>query len=167
MAQTFSVWFDRLLLSLAVVAAGLIAMIAVAIIANLILRNLKLPVIYGTLDAVEYAIMIATFMGAPWVLNKRAHVQVDLVFANLSFPNQLLLGRLNALLGAAICVCFSWFGVEAMLESLNRGSMVRTSFVIPEWWTLVIVPFSMGLCAIEFTRHSLNTNPSELTGSEL
>lgn len=162
MAQTFSVWFDRLLVSLAALAAGLIAVIALAIIANLILRNLKLPVIYGTLDAVEYAIMITTFMGAPWVLNKRAHVQVDLVFANLSSSNQLRLGRLTTLLGAAICVCFSWFGVVAMLESLSRGSMVRTSFVIPEWWTLVIIPFSMGLCAIEFIRQSLNPNPSGL-----
>lgn len=166
MIQILFFWFDRLLVALAVLAAGLIATITLAITVNLILRNLKLPVIYGTLDAVEYAIMLTTFLAAPWVLHRRAHVVVDLMSSALNGSAQRALGRLVAFIGAVICFGFAWFGMDAMLASMARGSMIRTSFIIPEWWTLSVVPISMALCAIEFFRQGIqpNTNDRPLKG---
>ena len=57
--------FDRMLWILAAFSAGILGAIAVVIAINVALRNLGLPVIYGALDAIQYALMIATFMGAP------------------------------------------------------------------------------------------------------
>ena len=149
-------YFDRLLKACAVLAAALFGAIAVAITLNVVLRNLGLPVVYGTLDAVEYGLLIATFLGAPWVLSLNAHVQVDLVTAALPSPVRRSLARVISLLAVGLCLCFAWFGFQAMLTSMARGSMIRTAFVIPEWWTLMVVPLSLLLCAIEFLRQAIS-----------
>lgn len=146
--------FDGLLTAGAVLAAGLISAIVLAISANVGLKAAGLSPLYGTLDAVEYALMLATFAGAPWVLWQGGHVQVDLLTAALPPHLARPLARGVALLGAVICLGFAWFGFQAMATSLARGAMIRTAFVIPEWWTLAVAPVALALCALELLRQA-------------
>jgi TRAP-type C4-dicarboxylate transport system permease small subunit len=144
--------FSALLRALAVLSAGLIAAITLVIPLNVVLRNLGLPVIYGALDAIEYALMVATFLAAPWVLHINAHVQVDLITRAL--PPAARRGALlmTCLIGAATCSVMGWYAFEALVQSQGRGSMVRTAFTFPEWWTFIPLPASMLLCTLEFLR---------------
>ena len=96
------VFFDRSLWMLAALSAGILGVIAVIIAINVVLRNLGLPVIYGALDAIQYALMIATFMGAPWVLAKGGHVKVDLLTASLAPVARARLSRVTSLIGACV-----------------------------------------------------------------
>ncbi|EEB84663.1 TRAP transporter small permease [Roseobacter sp. GAI101] len=147
--------FARLLWVLAVFSAGILGLIAVAIAINVALRNLGLPVIYGALDAIQYALMIATFMGAPWVLAQGGHVKVDLITSALPPRTEQTVGRVTNLVGAVTAGILGWYGLQAAIASAARGSMIRTSFVIPEWWMLAFVPASMALCVIVFLRKVL------------
>ena len=147
--------FARLLWLLAVLSAGILGLIAVAIAINVALRNLGLPVIYGALDAIQYALMIATFMGAPWVLAQGGHVKVDLITSALPPRTEQTVGRVTNLVGAVTAGILGWYGLQAAIASAARGSMIRTSFVIPEWWMLAFVPASMALCVIVFLRKVL------------
>ncbi len=144
--------FDRFLWILAVMSAGILGGIAVVIAINVVLRNLELPVIYGALDAIQYALMIATFCAAPWVLSRDGHVKVDLISASVGDRAGRMLGRIANLIGAAASACLGWYGLQAALASASRVSMIRTSFVIPEWWMLIFVPLSMALCLVIFLR---------------
>lgn len=144
--------FDRLLWLLAALSAGIFGAIAIVISINVALRNLGLPVIYGALDGIQYALMIATFMGAPWVLARDGHVKVDLLTASLAPRTQTMLARVTALIGALSAAVLGWYGFQAAVASAARGSMIRTSFVIPEWWMLAFVPVSLTLCVIVFAR---------------
>tara|TARA_R110002072_G_scaffold1855_5_gene15559 strand:+ start:1964 stop:2458 length:495 start_codon:yes stop_codon:yes gene_type:complete len=144
--------FDRMLWMLAAFSAGILGAIALVIAINVALRNLGLPVIYGALDAIQYALMIATFMGAPWVLAQGGHVKVDLITSALAPRAEAMLGRVTNLIGAVAAAILGWYGVQAALASAARGSMIRTSFVIPEWWMLAFVPASLTLCVIVFLR---------------
>lgn len=137
---------------LAAFSAGILGAIALVIAINVALRNLGLPVIYGALDAIQYALMIATFMGAPWVLAQGGHVKVDLITSALAPRAEAMLGRVTNLIGAVAAAILGWYGVQAALASAARGSMIRTSFVIPEWWMLAFVPASLTLCVIVFLR---------------
>lgn len=157
----FGRFFDRMLWMLAAMSAGIFGAIAVVIAINVSLRNLGLPIIYGALDAIQYALMIATFMGAPWVLSKNGHVQVDLLTANLGPRAQSLLARATSGVGALTAAVLGWYGLQAALASAARGSMIRTSFVIPEWWMLSFVPASLTLCVIVFVRQLLSTGLAE------
>lgn len=137
---------------LAALSAGILGVIAVLIAINVALRNLGLPVIYGALDAIQYALMIATFLGAPWVLARNGHVKVDLITGALTPQAEAALGRVTHSIGAITAGVLGWYGVQAALASAARGSMIRTSFVIPEWWMLAFVPASLALCVIVFLR---------------
>ncbi|MBY6141944.1 TRAP transporter small permease [Leisingera daeponensis] len=148
--------FDRsfgiLLTGLAVLSAAILAAITLVIPLNVLLRNLGLPVIYGALDAIEYGLMAAAFLGAPWVLRQNAHVQVDLITHGLPPRARRKVVLAACLLGAATCAVLGWAGLQALMQSFSRGSMVRTAFTFPEWWTLTVLPLSMALCTLEFLR---------------
>lgn len=158
--------FDRLLLMLAALSAGILGMIAIVISVNVGLRNLGYPTIYGALDAIQYALMIATFMGAPWVLARNGHVKIDLLTASLPPRAEVAMTRVTCLIGALTAGVLGWYGLQAALASAARGSMIRTSFIIPEWWMLAFVPASLALCMIVFLRKVLKPDSADrkLTG---
>ncbi|UWQ62195.1 TRAP transporter small permease subunit [Leisingera caerulea] len=144
--------FGVLLTGLAVLSAAILAAITLVIPLNVLLRNLGLPVIYGALDAIEYGLMAAAFLGAPWVLRLDAHVQVDLITHGLPPRARRRVVLAACLLGAVTCAALGWAGWQALMQSYARGSMVRTAFTFPEWWTLTVLPLSMALCTLEFLR---------------
>ncbi|MFW8595325.1 TRAP transporter small permease [Cribrihabitans neustonicus] len=164
---TLSRRFSALLTGLAVFSAAILAAITLVIPLNVALRNLGLPVIYGALDAIEYGLMAAAFLGAPWVLMRNAHVQVDLVTRGLPPGARRLATAMACLLGAAACAVLCWAGLKALGQSYARGSMVRTAFTIPEWWTLTVLPLSMALCALEFLRKLFRPEPDDVPLSGL
>ena len=144
----------RLLGLMAGIAAAIFAGIAIAIPVNVFLRNAFSTGIPGVLDGVEYGLLAATFLAAPWVLARDAHVSVD-IFAAAFGRARPALDRLVNLLGAALALIFLYYSLEATLISAARGSMVRQTLVFPEWWALAVMPFSMAFIAIEFVRRAL------------
>ena len=139
-----------LLAGLAAVAGLIFGLTAVAITVNVVLRAAFSSAIFGLFEAIEYGLLAATFLAAPWVLARNAHVTVDIGLMGLSDRQRGLVGRLTNLLGAGLCAIFVYYSLSAALASAARGSMIRTSFVIPEWWVLSIMPFAMGLMMVEF-----------------
>lgn len=144
--------FDRLLVALAALAGAIFAAIAILIPVNVVLRNAFDTSIYGLLDAIEYGLLAATFLAAPWVLAKNAHVTVDLLVSSLRPGARRIADMAVNLLGAAVSALFLWYALEALGLSYSRGSMIRTAFIIPEWWTLTAAPLSMALIFVEFLR---------------
>jgi TRAP-type C4-dicarboxylate transport system permease small subunit len=144
--------FDGVLRLCAAIAAVIIAAIALLISVNVVLRNTGAGTLYGLLDAVEYGLLAATFLGAPWVLWKRAHVTVDLVTAALPETWARPMARIVAAIGLIVSAVFLWYALQAALASAARGSMIRTAFTIPEWWVLSVAPIGFGLICLEFLR---------------
>ena len=60
-----------------------IGLIAVLIPLNLFLVTLKWGSFPWLFEAVEYALYVGVFIGAPWVLRQGAHIRVDVVTAAL------------------------------------------------------------------------------------
>ena len=151
----FNLFFDRLLLVLACFAAAIFAAIALAIPLNVVLRNGYGTAIRGLLDVIEFGILAATFLAAPWVLSKNGHVSVDLVVSALPHRGRRVANLMANVIGTAVSATFFWYAVQAMLASYARGAMVRATFIYPEWWVLAIIPVSMALIVVEFLRRFL------------
>lgn len=144
--------FDALLRGLAWVAAGVFAATALLIPLNVALRNFAGTAIYGLLDAVEYGLLAATFLAAPWVLSINAHVSVDLVSGALTGrARRVVDGAANGV-GALVCALLLWAALGALAQSLARGAMIRTAFTVPEWWALAIPPVAFALMLADFLR---------------
>jgi TRAP-type C4-dicarboxylate transport system permease small subunit len=144
--------FDALLLALAWFAAAVFAAVALLIPVNVALRNAADLAIYGLLDAVEYGMLAATFLAAPWVLSINAHVSVDLVTGALGGRARRAVEAAAHLAGAAVCALFLWAALEALAQSAARGAMIRTAFTLPEWWALAIPPTAFALMLLDFLR---------------
>lgn len=148
--QTLEGLHRRLLAGLAALAGVIFALTAVLITVNVVLRSWFSSAIFGLFDAIEYGLLAATFLAAPWVLARNAHVTVDIGLMILSERQRRRLGRLTNLLGAGLCAIFVYYSFSAALASAARGSVIRTSFLVPEWWILSVLPLAMSLMMIEF-----------------
>jgi TRAP-type C4-dicarboxylate transport system permease small subunit len=142
--------YHGLLAGLAGVAGVIFGLTAALISVNVVLRAGFTSAVFGLYEAIEFGLLAATFLAAPWVLARNAHVTVDIGLMVLSPRQQRRIGRLTNLLGALLCAVFVYYSLTATLASAGRGSMIRTSFVIPEWWVLSVMPFAMALMMIEF-----------------
>jgi TRAP-type transport system small permease protein len=142
--------YRGLLAGLAGVAGVIFGLTAVLISVNVVLRAGFTSAIFGLYEAIEFGLLAATFLAAPWVLAHNAHVTVDIGLMVLSPRQRRRIGRLTNLLGALLCAVFVYYSLTATLASAARGSMIRTAFVIPEWWVLGVIPFAMTLMMVEF-----------------
>lgn len=144
---------------MAALSGLILALVAVLIPINLVLRACCSTSIYGLLDAVEYGLMIATFLAAPWVLVQNGHVTVDIVTLALPARIRRPLAQVINLAGIALSGLLAWYAFKAAVVSFERGSMIRTAFNVPEWLTLVVPSVAGILLAMEFLRrlrHSPN-----------
>jgi TRAP-type C4-dicarboxylate transport system permease small subunit len=156
-----------LLAALAAVAGVIFALTAVSITINVVLRAGFSSGIIGLFEAIEFGMLAATFLAAPWVLSRNGHVAVDIGLMGLPDRHRRLIGRFTNFLGAALCAIFVYYSLSATLASAARGSMIRTSFVIPEWWVLSVMPFALALMAIEFLMRSRRAVTAERHRVEL
>lgn len=137
---------------MAVLAAFVLATIVTLICADVVLRNMGLGNLPWAVELSEYGLYAVTFLAAPWVLSMRAHVSMDLVL-RVSNPNFRRIVQLLAnTFGLVICAILTWKGLDVVLTSKARGSMVWKTFVFPEWWFLSLFPFAMFMLAVGFLR---------------
>ncbi len=93
--------------ALAIAAGAILAAIALAIALDVALRTCCTNAIHGLTDMTEHGIAAATFLAAPWVLMKNAHVAVDLVVMLLPTRTRLRLDLVMNVVGAAVSAAFS------------------------------------------------------------
>lgn len=148
-------FFDRLLTAFAWLAGVIAVAIVAAICLNVALRNIFDETIYGLFDAIEYGLLAMTFLAAPWVLSKNAHVTVDLISRGLPPGPGRMLARITNGIGCVVALVFLIYAYQSMALSMSRGSMIRTAFTIPEWWTLSVAPLSFALITLEFLRQAI------------
>lgn len=132
-------------------AAGLaLAALALAITADVVLRNLGLANMTWLLEVSEYLLFIATFLAAPWVLRENAHVSVDLLLGGLKPDLRRALDVIANLLGLAICAILTWYALRVTRDGIERGDMIFKELVVPEWPFLAVVAATGVLLVAEF-----------------
>jgi C4-dicarboxylate transporter, DctQ subunit len=121
----------RLITLLAGLAGALLALMALAIVLDVVVRNLGFQPPGHTLALTEYGLLYITMLAAPWLV------------------------RLVAALCILTCAVIGWYGLEVTLGHYRRGAMDVRSFDLPRWLLTASVPLSFGLMALEFARFLL------------
>jgi TRAP-type C4-dicarboxylate transport system permease small subunit len=137
---------------LAAAAALLLGAMALAVTFDVVSRNLGLGAFPWILEASEYALPLATFLVAPWLLAGNQHVRLDALLRALPGAAARALDRASNAVGLAVCAVLVVWGARAALDSARQGAMVLKSLVFPEWWLYAPVPVCFALLAIEFLR---------------
>ena len=136
--------------SLAAAAALLLGAMTLAVSFDVVARNIGLGAFPWILEVSEYALPLATFLAAPWLLTQNAHVRLDVLLQALPQRAARALERATSACGLAVCATLVVYGVRTIVNSAQQGAMVVKSIVFPEWWLYAPVPLCFALLAIEF-----------------
>jgi len=133
-----------------VAAAAMIA-VSVAVVCHMILMRsiLGQTVIWQT-EFITYSLVAATFIGAPYVLLTRGHVNVDLIPLYLGRRARFWLALAGSLLALGFCILVLVNGVEWWLEAAE-GGFVNDSLWAPKLWVpYLALPVGFGVLALQY-----------------
>jgi TRAP-type C4-dicarboxylate transport system permease small subunit len=133
-----------------IVAAGLIAASVVVVCQMVIVRYvLNQNTIWQT-DFVTFSIVAATFLGSPYLLLSRGHVNVDVLPLYLGPTGRYRLAMTSMLMALAFCLVMSvltaQFWHEAWSNNWRSDSMWRARLWIP----YAVMPIGMGLLSLQY-----------------
>ena len=148
----FEAVFERLNQGIAVVVALSIGAFAILVPLDLFLRKLGWTNLPWLNEGAEYGLYICVFMSSAWVLNKGAHVRVDIIIGALPTGVSLRLERLLDIAGAILCAILCYFGLSGVIAelSLDAPTLPDKDLRIENWYMLLVFAISFALLAIEF-----------------
>jgi TRAP-type C4-dicarboxylate transport system permease small subunit len=101
-------------------------------------------------EFVIFSLIAATFVGAPYVLLTRGHVNVDIVPLVAGQRTRMVLALLSAVFSLGFCLIVLWSSVgwwlEAYVEGFTTSSMWRARLWIP----YLSLPVGMGLLSLQY-----------------
>lgn len=142
--------YDTVVSGLAILAGLIFGGMAFVIGLDVLLRNLTGAGLNWAIEAMEYALYVATVFAAPQLLRLGGHVSVDIVTSSLPAKWRRRIEMTAGLLGGLICAIVFYYSLSATWRAFERGSLVYKTFTIPEWWISALVPFCMFFMVIEF-----------------
>ncbi len=140
------------------VVSRVCGMFAAALVGSAILVVCEMVVIRYFLNAstiwqteyVIFSLVAATFVGSPYVLLIRGHVNVDLLPHYLGDKGRHVLALLASAGGLAFCLILTWTGFDLFHEALVNGWTTDTVWALPLWIPYLSLPLGIGLLSLQY-----------------
>ena len=113
-------------------------------------------------DFVTYSLVAATFVGSPYVLLTRGHVNVDVLPHYLGQRARFNLALASTLMALAFCVVMVVLTGSFWLESWNDGRLSNTMWRVRLWIPYASMPVGLGILSLQYVCDLYNL----LTGRE-
>lgn len=132
------------------IAALLIAG-AVLVICDMVVERyiLNLTTVWQ-IDAVTYCIVAATFIGSPYVLMTRGHVNVDILPLHVSPEKRYWLALFTGLLGFAFCAILFVLCTSYWYEAYSQRWLSNTVWRARLWIPYLSMPIGLGLLVLQY-----------------
>lgn len=146
-------WLNGFLVrTLCVLAIVVVAVMALGVSAEVILRIFNFPSITGLIELTEYGLFISTFFMAPHLLRTNEHVRVDILMSRADPITARIVEYFVLLSIIVVCVVTGFVATSLLIDSVRDGTMIFKDYVIPKWWLDWIIPLTalvLGLQALE------------------
>lgn len=141
----------RLLSRLSGMAATVLILAAIVVICQMIFvrKVLGESVIWQT-EFVTFALIAATFIGAPYVLLTRGHVNVDLLPLLVGHRVRVGLALMAAILSLGFCLFVLWNSVDWWYDAFQGGYLTSSMWRARLWIPYLSLPVGMGLLALQY-----------------
>jgi TRAP-type C4-dicarboxylate transport system permease small subunit len=133
--------------------AGIIIVFNMVIICiDVILRYIRLPSPFLTVEIGGYSLLFITFLGTAWVLKKGEHVRIDLLPSRLSPRNKAILNLFSSSIGALVFLTIAYYAGQAGWHFHITGQ--RLYNVLRPPWSIFLFTISSGsfLLCVQFIR---------------
>ena len=133
-----------------VVAAGLVAAAVIIVCEMVVIRYfLRASTIWET-EFVTFSLVGATFIGSPYVLLVKGHVNVDLVPIWLRQRSRLVLAVFAYAVSLLFSAIVAWTGFELLHEAWTGGWRTDTVWSLPLWIPYLAMPIGIGMMALQY-----------------
>jgi TRAP-type C4-dicarboxylate transport system permease small subunit len=150
MVRAFSEFVAALSKAFGVAAAALVGSAIIVVCQMVVMRYfLKASTIWQT-EYVIYSLVAATFIGSPYVLLVKGHVNVDLLPHYLGRRGRKLLALVAGAAGLTFCLLLAWTGFELFAEALAEGWTTDTIWALPLWIVYLPIPLGIGLLSLQY-----------------
>ncbi|MCZ4314165.1 TRAP transporter small permease [Comamonadaceae bacterium G21597-S1] len=133
-----------------VVAAGMIV-VSIGVICHMVFVRAVLghSSIWQT-EFVTFALVAATFIGAPYILLTRGHVAVDVVPLMLQTPGRRLLCIAGNLVALVFCGFFLYAAIPWWWETWQSGQTTPSIWKARVWIPYLSVPVGLTVLCLQF-----------------
>ncbi len=147
------------------VLSRIFGVFSAALVASAILVVCQMVVMRYVLNAstvwqteyVTYAIVAATFMGSPYVLLVKGHVNVDLLPHYLGGGARKALAIFASLLALAFCSVIAWQSYEFFYEAYDGGWETDSVWALPLWIPYLPMVLGLSLLCVQYVAEILST----------
>lgn len=133
------------------IAAALLVGAAILVVCQMVVMRyfLGASTIWQT-EFVIYSLVASTFIGSPYVLLIKGHVNVDLLPHYLGDRGKTILAYIASFLGLLFCATLAWKGFELFYEALTEGWRTDTVWSLPLWIPYISVPIGIGILCLQY-----------------
>lgn len=101
-------------------------------------------------EFVTYLLIASTFIGSPYVLLTRGHVNVDLVPIYVSHEWRIVLALFASVLSLAFCLLITWTGYEFWYEAWENRWVSDSIWEVRLWIPYFSMPFGFGVLSLQY-----------------
>ena len=154
--DTYIRWISLVSRLCGYVAAALIA-VGVLIVCEMVFVRFVLNenTIWQT-DFVTYSLVAATFVGSPYVLLTRGHVNVDVLPHYLGPRARYWLALASMLMAMAFCIAMSVLTAQYWLQAWHEGWLSNTMWRVRLWIPYASMPVGLGMLALQYVADLYN-----------
>lgn len=140
------------LTALAGIAGAIIGAMFVFIVLDVGLRTFGARPPQWTATFIEFGLLYAAMLAAPWLISRDGHIRVRALTDRLSAKALAPLERGIFSVLSLLCVVMASFGVVVLLDTIARGEVEIRSVILPRWVLFAPIAPAFALMAIEFAR---------------
>ncbi|HED14734.1 MAG TPA: TRAP transporter small permease [Gammaproteobacteria bacterium] len=131
--------------------AALLVGAAIVVVCEMVVMRyfLKASTIWQT-EFVIFSLVAATFIGSPYVLLIRGHVNVDLLPHYLGPRGRRLLALLAGFGGLAFCLILAFNGYQLFRDAWVNHWTTDTIWALPLWIPYLSIPLGIGLLSLQY-----------------
>jgi len=131
--------------------AALLVGAAIVVVCEMVVMRyfLNASTIWQT-EFVIFSLVAATFIGSPYVLLIRGHVNVDLLPHYLGARGRHLLALVAGFGGLAFCLILAINGFQLFYEALVNHWTTDTVWALPLWIPYLSIPLGIGLLSLQY-----------------
>ncbi len=147
---------------LGVVAIGLLIAAVLVVTEMVFVRYVLRGSTVWQTEFVTFSLIAVTFLGSPYVLLHKGHVNVDLLQNAVGRGPRTALQLLSGLLSIFFCALLAWSGWDHFHEALVNRWTTETVWKLPLWIPLLPLPVGIGMLCLQYVAELLKLKDDKL-----
>lgn len=105
------------------------------------------------IEVSAYGLVFIAFLPAPWLLQHRSHINVDIIVNMLNQRGKNIMNLFTDFAGIVISAVIFYVGLTATISSFTNKIQVMDSMQTPQFLLIISIPIGTFFLALQFLRN--------------